>query len=71
MAYTEQINYNYSAHVLNEDMQTKAQRVREYAKDFAAFIDDNVPAGREQALALTNLEQVMFWANAGIARAKS
>jgi hypothetical protein len=27
-----------------------------------------VPEGREKALALTNLEQVMFWANAAIAR---
>lgn len=27
-----------------------------------------VPAGREQALMLTKLEEAMFWANAGIAR---
>ena len=27
-----------------------------------------VPQGRELALALTNLEQAMMWANAGIAR---
>lgn len=27
-----------------------------------------VPAGREWALVLTKLEEVMFWANAGIAR---
>ncbi|MGW1352850.1 Acb2/Tad1 domain-containing protein [Streptomyces sp. NPDC002409] len=34
----------------------------------AATIVDLCPAGRERALALTNLEQVMFWANAAIAR---
>ena len=27
-----------------------------------------VPPGRELAVALTKLEEVMFWANAGIAR---
>lgn len=27
-----------------------------------------VPAGREQSLALTNLEQTIMWARAGIAR---
>ncbi len=27
-----------------------------------------VPKGREQALAITKLEEVMFWGNAGIAR---
>ncbi len=32
------------------------------------IIKELVPNGREQALALTNLEQVMFWGNAGIAR---
>jgi hypothetical protein len=28
----------------------------------------NVPDGREQSVAITKLEEVMFWANAGIAR---
>lgn len=34
----------------------------------AEFIAKTVPVGREQATALTKLEEVMFWANAGIAR---
>lgn len=42
--------------------------IREAHKVLALFIEDNVPASREKALALTNLEQAMFWANAAIAR---
>lgn len=34
----------------------------------AEYLSDTVPAGRELALALTKLEEVMFWGNAGIAR---
>ncbi|WP_081878217.1 Acb2/Tad1 domain-containing protein [Nocardia brasiliensis] len=45
--------------------------VREQCKALAHQLDRDLPPGREKALALTNLEQVMFWANAGIARAQS
>ncbi len=31
-------------------------------------IDINVPDSREKSMAITKLEEVMFWANAGIAR---
>ncbi len=34
----------------------------------AEWIAFHVPDGREQSLALTKLEEVMFWCNAGIAR---
>lgn len=34
----------------------------------AIAIDAQVPPGREKALALTKLEEAMFWANAAIAR---
>ena len=37
----------------------------------AAVVMALVPKGREQALALTKLEEAMMWANAGIARALS
>ena len=42
--------------------------IREECKALAQFIIANVPEGREQALAITHLEEVMMWANAGIAR---
>lgn len=42
--------------------------IRTWAKRTAEAIMMNVPPSRERSLALTNLEQAMFWANAGIAR---
>ncbi|MFM9261467.1 hypothetical protein ACKAMS_22780 [Rhodococcus sp. 5A-K4] len=42
--------------------------IREACKALAHDLDAKVPPGREKSLALTNLEQAMFWANAAIAR---
>ena len=44
------------------------QALREQAKALAYRIVQTVPPGREQASALTHLENCIFWANAGIAR---
>lgn len=43
-------------------------QMRELARDFAYFIVRNTPESREQSLAITKLEEVVFWANAGLAR---
>jgi len=45
------------------------EQVRDAAKAYAYLIRSLCPPGREQDLALTNLEQVVFWCSAGIARA--
>jgi hypothetical protein len=37
----------------------------------AEQLDGDLPNGREKALALTKLEEAMFWANAAIARANT
>lgn len=42
--------------------------VRQACRELADFIDDSVPDGREKSLAITGLEEVMFWANAALAR---
>lgn len=42
--------------------------VRENCCVLATFINAKVPEGREKSLAVTHLEEVMFWANAAIAR---
>jgi hypothetical protein len=44
------------------------QLLRDAAKEYADAIVELVPTSREQALALTKLEECVMWANAGIAR---
>lgn len=49
---------------------TKHETVRAILKGAAHSIVELVPAGREQSLMLTKLEEAMMWANAGIARSR-
>lgn len=44
------------------------EEIRDNSLNLAYSINDLVPEGREKSLAITKLEEVMFWANAGIAR---
>lgn len=49
--------------------QTGHEGIRASCKAIAHHFDRVLPAGREKSLALTKLEEAMFWANAAIARA--
>jgi hypothetical protein len=51
-----------------EEKRNEHGSVRIACKDLADFINAKVPEGREKALAITHLEETMFWANAAIAR---
>lgn len=42
--------------------------MRQHALTWAKAVRRDVPGGREQSLALTKIEEALFWANAGIAR---
>jgi hypothetical protein len=42
--------------------------VRYNSQKLALFFEEKLPSGREKALAITKLEEAMFWANAAIAR---
>lgn len=41
---------------------------REFYLEYAKFIMEHIPESREASIAQTNLEQVLFWVNAAIAR---
>lgn len=43
-------------------------RIRQELAATAEYVVDNTPPGREQSVALTKLEEAMFWANAAVAR---
>lgn len=53
---------------LNDEQRERYEAVRENFKSFAYYICSKTPPSREQSLALTKLEEAMFWTNAGIAR---
>ena len=58
----------FTHHTPTEAKALKYVKLRETAKKLAYLITELVPNNREQSLAFTNLEQAIFWANAGIAR---
>ncbi|QWU18454.1 hypothetical protein KP014_20135 [Paenibacillus sophorae] len=62
------IENNFSYHPPKVGQSEKYQQIREKAKEFAYLIDELAPSSREKSLAMTNLEQSVFWANAAIAR---
>lgn len=59
----------FSFHPANTEEKKQAhETVRNTCLRVAIDLNNLIPEGREKALALTHLEEVMFWANAGVAR---
>ena len=48
--------------------EQELENLREHALEFAEHVLDSVPHSRERSLAITKIEEAVFWANAGIAR---
>lgn len=64
----QEIHSRFVSHTVDPDWLTVMDRLRSGALSVAQFIDEEVPEGREKSLALTKLEEAVFWANASIAR---
>jgi hypothetical protein len=64
------IENNFVYHAPNAELEQplKYEQIRLEAREFALFLTAACPPSRELSLALTNLEQAVFWANAAIAR---
>lgn len=52
----------------DEEKRNEHTSVREACRRAAAEIDEIAPDGREKSLAMTKLEEAMFWGNAAVAR---
>ncbi len=61
----------FAYHAPNDLQKRLHEQIRDLHKDLAIRVLQDLPPCREQALAITKLEEAMMWANAGIARNKS
>jgi hypothetical protein len=65
----QRVDNDFAFHAATTDEKREAHTsIRVHCRELAHFIVDNVPAGREQSLALTALEEAMHWANAALAK---
>jgi hypothetical protein len=63
------IENRFNFHAATTDEKRDAHTsVRQGARRLADDLNEQLPEGREKALAITKLEEVMFWANAALAR---
>lgn len=68
LSVNEDMQNRFTYHAPKEGQPEIYEAIRAKALEFAMFIAENTPSSREQSLAITNLEQTVFWANAAIAR---
>lgn len=65
----DRLNHNLTNHgPKDEEVIEDIEDIRARAKGLGAEILRSTPKGREQSLALTNLEQTVMWAVAAITR---
>ena len=63
------IDNRFAFHAATNDEKRNAHAsVREQCRVLATALNESLPDGREKSLAITHLEQVMFWGNAALAR---
>lgn len=63
-----ELESRFTSHAPKNDQTKRYQVIRSKALEVATFLDENCPESRELSLALTKLEECVFWANASIAR---
>lgn len=66
----EELRRRFTYHAPRGDEPERYELLRGEGRELAELIVELVPAGREQAVALTKLEEVVMWANAGVARGR-
>jgi hypothetical protein len=64
----EDINNRFIYHTPKLGQPETYKLLRDKAKEFAELINTVCPESREKSLAITELENSVFWANTSIAR---
>lgn len=64
----EELERRFNYHEPNAVKVKSHELIRVECKGLARVILSECPEGREKSLALTHLEEVMFWSNASVAR---
>lgn len=66
----EDIAHRFAFHAATtEEKRDEDTSVRQACRRLADELNERLPEGREKALVVTKIEEVMFWANAAVARA--
>lgn len=63
----EQVENIFTYHSPKGNQPERYEVIRGKAKEFAMLLIESCPESRERAVALTNLQQAIMWANASIA----
>ncbi len=64
----KRIENNFVYHSPKDDQPERYEEIRAKARELAEVFNRNCPSSREQAIAFTELESAVMWANAAIAR---
>lgn len=67
-AMLDRIETAFTYHPPRGNQPARYERLRAEARALARTIVELVPDSRERSLALTKLEEVIMWANAGVSR---
>jgi len=63
------LDNNFTYHPPRDGFQlAKYEFIRDFGRQMASFVSRFCPRSREQALALTKIEEAVMWANAALAR---
>lgn len=63
-----ELEHRFTYHPPQGGQPAMYEAVRDAALNYAKLINVLVPDSREKSTALTKLDEVVFWSNAGIAR---
>lgn len=63
-----EVHERFEYHALKKGQAPRLTHIREHLGELAQAVLDETPTCREQAIAITKLEEAAFWADAAICR---